>query len=325
MAGHDLTHYDIRYKPDPTPSEHDWRRQIRPAVEQPSVDSYPFRPPKTGCYLSGGTDSSTIAGHYTRLSDSPAQTFSIGFDESDYNELDFAHPAARHFGTRQHDHYVTPFDVLALIPELPTPYDEPFGNSSVVPAYYCARLAQESGVEVLLGGDGGDEIFGGNERYVDNLVFALYHRFPEKLRRYFRAFSARMPDAYLFHKAKRYVRRANIPNPDRFFSYNLMAEIGLNGFSTGFSRCAEHRRLHRTRPPPLPAASPADDTDRLLYIDMKFTITDNDLRKVTQMAEAAGVRVRYPLLDRDLVDFTTAIPPTLRSSGKRIATSSNRP
>ena len=315
-----LTHYDIRYRPIPNNDESHWSRQIRSAVETAVGVFAPLSgPEETGCYLSGGTDSSSVAGFYTRLTGSPAKTFSIGFDEPEYNEMDYAHLASRHFGTQQHDYYVTPTDVLDLIHTLPTLYDEPFGNSSVVPAYYCAKLAKESGVDVLLGGDGGDEIFGGNERYVDNLVFALYHRFPAKLRQYvFEPFLHSLPDASLIHKAKRYVRRANIPNPDRFFSYNLMAEIGLETvFQPDFldslnTDCFLDLARHHYQ-----AAAPADDTDRLLYIDMKFTITDNDLRKVTQMAEAAGIQVRYPLLDRDLVDFTTTIPPTLKVKWKK--------
>jgi asparagine synthase (glutamine-hydrolysing) len=113
----------------------------------------------------------------------------------------------------------------------------------------------------------------------------------------------------VFHKAARYVRRANFPNPERFYSYNLLAETDNEELLTpDFMERVnpdcfmDIARSHYLR------AAPAHDTDRLLYLDMKFTITDNDLRKVTQMVEAAGVRVRYPYLDRDLVDFTTTIP-----------------
>jgi len=214
---------------------------------------------------------------------------------------------------------VTPQDVTDLIELLPKIYDEPFGNASVIPAFYCAHHAGGNGIEVMLGGDGGDEIFGGNERYVTNLIFQRYLNLPENMRtKLIEPLLALMPDKGLFYKAKRYVRRANIPNPERFFSYNLLAEVSpdtifrqdfINGVH--LNTFMDIARNHYQN------ADPADDTDRLLYLDMKFTITDNDIRKVTPMVEAAGLRVRYPLLDRDLVDFTTTIPPDLKVKWKK--------
>ena len=269
---------------------------------------------KTGCFLSGGTDSSTIAGHYTRLAGEPGKTFSIGFDVPEYNELEFARIAVDHFGTDQHEYLVTPEDVLSLIEELPKIYDEPFGNASVVAAYFCAKLAREHGVDVMLGGDGGDEIFGGNERYVSNLVFQRYAELPGFFRKgIFEPLLQMMPSSGLFYKAKRYVRRSNMPNPQRFYSYNLLAEMdNAEIFQPEFLAQVDTGCFVQRAQRLYDQAAPADDTDRLLYLDMKSTITDNDLRKVTQMVEAAGLQVRYPLLDRDLVDFAATIPPDLK-------------
>jgi asparagine synthase (glutamine-hydrolysing) len=128
----------------------------------------------------------------------------------------------------------------------------------------------------------------------------------------------RLPDKSLAHKLKRYIRRACIPNPDRFFSYNLLAEIDPQQvFHSDYLDTLNEdcflalARKHYSSPPD------AHVTDRLLYLDMKLTITDNDLRKVTGMVEAAGLQVLYPFLDRDLVDFTATIPATLKvKSGK---------
>ncbi len=311
----EFTHYDIQYKPDISLPESNWIRAIPAEVEKAVAEYVKIsNPEKTGCFLSGGTDSSSIAGYYTNLSGRPAKTFSIGFDDPKYNELGYAHIAANHFGTEQHDYYVTPKDVIQLIEILPEIYDEPFGNSSVVPAYYCAKLARESGVEVLLGGDGGDEIFGGNERYVTNLVFELYSTIPEILRsRILEPIIKRLPDFTPIFMAKRYIRRANIPNPGRFFSYNLLAETDAQSiFQPDFLAQIDTGCFLNLAKSLFQRVAPAHVTDRLLYIDMKFTITDNDLHKVTQMVESAGLRVRYPLLDRDLVDFTATIPPTFK-------------
>ncbi|WP_084318724.1 asparagine synthetase B family protein [Deferrisoma camini] len=308
-------YYDIRYRPDRSVDEGYWRRAIPLEVRRAVGRFVPLSDPdRTGCFLSGGTDSSSVAGYYTRLAGRPARTFSIGFDEPGYNELDYAHTAARHFGTEQHDAFVTPAQVLELLEHLPSVYDEPFGNSSVIPTYYCARFAREHGVEVLLAGDGGDEIFGGNERYVTNLVFERYRRIPGPLRKgVIEPLVRALPGRGVVYKAQRYIRRANIPNPDRFYSYNLLYEEGAaRVFRPEFLDQVDPESFLRLARRHYAAAAPAHDTDRLLYLDMKFTITDNDLRKVTQMTEAAGVRVRYPLLDRDLVDFTATIPPELK-------------
>nr|NJM03667.1 hypothetical protein [Desulfobacula sp.] len=311
----EFTHYDIRYHPDGSKTEEHWKKDIFDNVMQAVNVFLPLSPhDKTGCFLSGGTDSSTIAGMVTRLAGKPAKTFSIGFDDPKYNEMEFADHAVNAFGLNQSQYYVTPSDTLNLINSLADIYDEPFGNASVVPAYYCALMAREKGIDFMIGGDGGDEIFGGNERYVTNLIFERYFQIPFALRRYILEPTLKyLPSKGIFHKASRYIRRANIPNPDRFYSYNLLAEadnaeILTPEFMNHVNTCCfmDIARKHYQK------AAPAHDTDRLLYMDMKFTITDNDLRKVTQMVEAAGGRVRYPYLDRDLVDFTATIPPDLK-------------
>jgi asparagine synthase (glutamine-hydrolysing) len=311
----EFTHYDINYRPDNSAKKKHWVKTIPRRVERAVANFVPLSEhEKTGCFLSGGTDSSSVAGYYTKLSGRSAKTFSVGFEEPGYNELHYAHIASGHFGTEQYDNYVKPKEVLALIEYLPKIYDEPFGNSSVVPTYYCAKFAREVGVAVLLAGDGGDEIFGGNERYVTNLLFERYHKLPSTARKILLEPTANwLPSVGPVYKAKRYIRRANILNPERFFSYNLLATINprevfrkeyLANVDTGcFLKIA---KAHYDQ------LGNAHVTDRLLYLDMKFTITDNDLRKVTQMCESAGIQVRYPLLDRELVDFAATIPPTLK-------------
>ena len=125
---------------------------------------------RTGAFLSGGTDSSTVAGMLKETTGS-ATTFSIGFDEPGYDEMEYARIAARHFGVQHNEHYVTPDELVSAIPAVARHYDQPFGNSSAVPAFLCARLAREQGFEKLLAGDGGDELFGGNSRYAKQKVF----------------------------------------------------------------------------------------------------------------------------------------------------------
>ena len=313
-------YYDIRYAPETGRSEQSWEHGIFDNVRQAVSNFVPLsNPQNTGCYLSGGTDSSSVAGFYTKLSGTPAKTFSIGFSEEQYNELDYAHLASECFGTEQHDAFVTPENVLELLEKLPLVYDEPFGNSSVVPAFFCAKAARDSGMEALLGGDGGDEIFGGNERYVNNLVFEVYHKLPAFFRHtVLEPLVRAIPERGLPYRIQRYIRRANIPNPERFYSYRLFSEADLEGiFQPEFLSAIDPDCFMNLARSHYERAAPAETTDRLLYLDMKFTVTDNDLRKVTQMAEATKIRVRYPLLDRDLVDFTATIPPSLKVKWKK--------
>ena len=273
-----------------------------------------------GAFLSGGTDSSTVTGMIKKL-DHKVKTFSIGFDEPGYNELHYARIAAKHFGAEHHEYVVTPEDVLRTVDIIIDAYDEPFGNASAVPTYYCALLAKEHGVDTLLAGDGGDEIFGGNERYVANNIFSLYHKIPPILReRLLDPGISKIPSAISFiDKAKKYVRRANIPQPDRFYSYNPVMALGkeeifsseLLKYLNGYNPLAWAKKLYSD-------TKAENELNRLLYIDMKFTITDNDIRKVTEMSQKAGVKVCYPLLDHRLVDFAATIPPSLKVKGTKL-------
>jgi asparagine synthase (glutamine-hydrolysing) len=315
-----FVHYDIQYKTDNDKGTGYWKKAIPEALENAVAKYVPLSSyEKTGCFLSGGTDSSSLAGYYTKLTGKPAQTFSIAFDNEAYNEVEYARIAARHFGLKSVEYWVTPEDVLSFLEIYPNMYDEPFGNSSAVPVYYCAKRAKEEGIDVLLGGDGGDEIFGGNQRYSANLVFERYYAIPKLFRNYALEPLLRMlPDPGVFRKARRYIRRAKMPNPERFFSYNLLADSERSAilqpdFLSGLdAECFMNlMRDHFKR------ISPAHVTDALLYLDMKITITDNDLRKVNQMTEACGLRTRFPFLNRDLVDFSACIPPPLKATHAR--------
>ena len=102
--------------------------------------------PATACFLSGGTDSSTVAGMLTKLRGKPVKAYSIGFEAEGYDEMEYARTAARHFGLEHHEYYLTPDDLVTAIPKVAASYDQPFGNSSVLPAYYCALKAKEAGL-----------------------------------------------------------------------------------------------------------------------------------------------------------------------------------
>jgi asparagine synthase (glutamine-hydrolysing) len=266
----------------------------------------------TGTFLSGGTDSSTIAGVLAEVAGEAPNTYSIGFDVAGFDELRYARIAAKHFGTRHHEYYLTPRDLLTTIPLVAASYDQPFGNSSVIPAYFCAKLARSDGVGKLLGGDGGDELFGGNSRYARQKVLDAYQALPSWLARGVlkpsldNDVAGRVP---LLSKARSYIQQAVIPMPDRMQTYNLVDRIGpAEIFAPSFLDAVD---------PGLPANrqrafySRCADTylvNRMLHFDWKYTLADNDLPKVVGACDLAGIAVGFPFLADRMVAFANDLP-----------------
>jgi asparagine synthase (glutamine-hydrolysing) len=276
-----------------------------------------------GCFLSGGTDSSTVAGIVTALSGAPARTYSIGFAAKGYDEMEYARLAARHFGTDHHEYYVTPEDVAQAIPALAASYDQPFGNSSVLPAYCCAKLARDDGIATMLAGDGGDELFGGNTRYAGQRVFEAWAGVPEALRKGVLEPALLGPAALkhvpLVKKAVSYVEQATTPMPDRMQRHNLLMRLGLDTvlepqFLTSVDIDAPLARQREV----YAQSNAAALVNRMLAYDWRFTLAENDLPKVVGATAHAGMPVAFPLLDDRLVDFSLALPAEYKLRGSQL-------
>jgi asparagine synthase (glutamine-hydrolysing) len=274
----------------------------------------------TGAFLSGGTDSSTVAGMLREVTGEAPRTFSIGFDAQGFDEVGYARIAARHFKTRHKEYYVTPDDVVSAIPLIAAVHDQPFGNSSAVPTYYCAKLARDDGVDTLLGGDGGDELFGGNARYAIQYLYSLYSDLPQPLRQSVLEPVIRLlPEVGIVGKAQRYMKHASLPMPARYDHYNLLQRLGpetvfADGFLDGVCRDAPALQVEQAY-----RSSNADSLiNRMLALDFKYTLADNDLPKVVRSSELARVDVRFPLLHDELVEFSTRLAPDLKLRGTRL-------
>jgi asparagine synthase (glutamine-hydrolysing) len=267
---------------------------------------------RAGAFLSGGTDSSTVVGTLTAVQGHPAETFSIGFDAEGFDEMEYARIAARRFASHSHEYYLKPADIVSAIPVITAQYDEPFGNDSAVPAYFCARLAREHGIEVMLAGDGGDEIFGGNARYAKQKVFEAYFHLPALLRQALIEPLAHVPglsDHLPLRKLKSYVDQANVRLPDRLEAYNFLHRSPLSDiFEQDFLAAVDPSATTRQLRAVYERTNHADPVKRMMHIDLKFTLADNDLRKVVTMCEAAGIEARFPLLDEGLVSFSGHLP-----------------
>ena len=276
-----------------------------------------------GCFLSGGTDSSTVAGLVTELTGKPARTYSIGFAAKGYDEMEYARIAARHFGTDHHEYYVTPEDVAGAVRELAASFDQPFGNSSALPAYCCAKLAYDDGVRSMLAGDGGDELFGGNVRYAGQRVFEAWASVPEALRKGVLEPALLGPPALkrvpVVRKAVSYVEQATTPMPDRMQRHNLLLRLGLDTVLTPeFLASVDATAPARQQREVYGSVDAKALVNRMLAYDWRYTLADNDLPKVVGATAHAGVPVAFPLLDDRLVDFSLALPPDYKLRGSAL-------
>ncbi|WP_460034299.1 asparagine synthetase B family protein [Methylothermus subterraneus] len=289
-------------------------RELRQALEE-AVAGCVTDPKATGAFLSGGLDSSTVAGYLKRLAPDSAAAFSIGFAAEGYDEMEYARACARHFQFPLHEYYLTPEDVIAAVPKIAAAYDEPFGNASAIAAYYCAKLAREHGKTCLLAGDGGDELFAGNARYAKQKLFALYQRLPAGLRTALIEPLVAAGGVPGLAKVKSYVEQAKLPLPERLETYNFLHRTPLSDiFETDFLASIptdwpiEHLKEIYHRPK-------ASMLQRLLYLDWKLTLADNDLRKVNRTCALAGVEARYPMLQEPVVELAIRIPDRLLMRG----------
>ncbi|MBZ5623386.1 MAG: asparagine synthase C-terminal domain-containing protein, partial [Acidobacteriia bacterium] len=295
----------------------DLRARFRGALDV-AVATYD-RPGATGTFLSGGTDSSTVAGLLARQEQRAIPAFSIGFDASGYDEMEYARIAAGHFGLTHHAYYVTPADVVAAVPRIAEAYDQPFGNASAVPTYFCATLARQHGVSLLLAGDGGDELFGGYESFFTVAQWGRIDRIPQLARRLLGRIAQWLPySAY----CKNYLRMISRPSAlERYFEFNyapyfmrarLLAPDWMLPADAGYLDRALANCL-------LPSG--ADTLSQAMYFEGTANLTGDMLVKVDRMSMANSLEVRCPLLDHELAEMAAGVPHAWKiagGKGKRI-------
>lgn len=278
----------------------------------------------SAAFLSGGLDSSTIAGMLAKHSvtaNSKAKTYSIGFEAKGYDETEYALLTAKHFDTEHKVHYLQPEEISIHFSQVAGYFNEPFGNSSAMAAYICAKKAAEDGIQVLLAGDGGDEIFAGNERYVKQKVFEHYHSLPSLIRSgldlcFYNSLAAKLPG---IQKAHSYIKQAKIQLPDRLDSYNFLNRFNLTQmFNPKLLQQVDTKLPAQQKQDRYNACLSNDAIDKMMYLDWKVTATDNDFVKVSQMCQLAGVEVRFPLFEKELVDFSCTIPASLKAPGQKL-------
>ena len=269
-----------------------------------------------GAFLSGGVDSSIVVGLMAEASDRPVKTFSIGFDDPAFDELEHARTVARHFGTDHHEFVVRP-DGLAILDRLIEHFDEPFADSSAIPTWYVSEMARRH-VTVVLSGDGGDELFGGYDRYIPHPRVAQFDRLAlpgmreaagrlwpllphgargkNFLRHVSRDMEGRYIDSVAFFQAD---ERRTLYSPDV-----RRALDRWNSEDTVASRFARFASL-----PP---------HSRMMRFDFETYLPEDVLTKVDRMSMAHSIESRVPLLDNEVIDFAASLPTAFKiHNGRR--------
>jgi asparagine synthase (glutamine-hydrolysing) len=268
-----------------------------------------------GAFLSGGIDSSTVVALMQAQSARPVRTFAIGFREDDFDEARHARAVASHLGTDHTECVVTGREALAVVPELPEVWDEPFGDSSQLPTLLVSRLARRR-VTVALSGDGGDELFHGYTRYVRaSRIWARTRRLPAflrgalasalggpRLQGVLAGLEPHLPDSLRrAHPADRMPKLAallDFDDPAAFYAYFVAHQKDAEAWVRG---------AHVPTAPPAPV--PHSSLERLMAgWDLQHYLPDDILTKVDRASMAASLEARVPLLDPAVVTFALALP-----------------
>ena len=272
-----------------------------------------------GAFLSGGIDSSLVVALMQRLANRPVMTFSIGFDVPRFDEAPFARDVARHLGTDHTEVYVSEQDLLDLVPALPDMFDEPFADSSQIPTALLARITRAR-VTVALSGDGGDELFGGYDRYRQGAALAeRLGKLPLGLRRVLARSAGAVPDAAVgamlaplrpsregkepnAQWARRMGRYLASPSSDAL--HRDLVSFWHNPVS-GVKGAKPDDDKVRTLPAALDGFAPEE---RMMADDLRAYMVDDILAKVDRATMAASLESRAPLLDHRVMTFAASLP-----------------
>jgi asparagine synthase (glutamine-hydrolysing) len=281
------------------------RQILADAVRSHMISDVPL-----GAFLSGGVDSSVVVGLMAQASARPVKTFSIGFDEPQYDELEHARAVSRHFGTEHHEFIVRP-DGIGILDRLIEHFDEPFADSSAIPTWYVSEVARRH-VTVVLSGDGGDELFGGYDRYLPHPAVERFDRLPLPGKRKVAAVIwPLMPHGASGKGLLRRVARsddgrfldsiAQLQGDEKQALYTPDFRRRLGGFDAEAFLGSHFARFASLGP-----------QSRMMRFDFETYLPDDVLTKVDRMSMAHSIESRVPLLDNDVIDFAASLPSSMK-------------
>ena len=310
------------YRPAPAASEAEWIERFR-ATFTATVERHLIADVPLGAFLSGGVDSSAVVAAMCRARSEPVRTFTIGFGDARYDESPHAARVASHLGCRHTERRVELEDAARLLPSLARCYDEPFADPSAIPTWYVSKLAREQ-VTVALSGDGGDELFAGYERHLNERLVERFARWPRALRSLTGAVRALppLPAARWNYLRQRLLKvRADALLPDtfqRFFSKYQLAPRAVRArlYRPEFlARLAPGDELARLAAEYFPQPASSDPVENLLYADTVVRLPDDMLTKVDRASMAHSLEVRVPFLAHTFVDWAATVPVDLKLRG----------
>ena len=278
-----------------------------------------------GAFLSGGIDSSTVVALYQKYSSVPVRTYSIGFEETGFDEANHAKAVAAHFGTIHHEHYVTVREAREVIPLLPSMYDEPFADSSQIPTYLVSQFARRE-VTVALTGDGGDELFAGyNRHFIAPRVWRQLNRLPRTVRALAAKSLGRLPPGFWIG-ATGLLTRTNQPFLGSKIHKGLRIAESAASIDDIYLSLLDEWSLERSPvrdsddfncPFEMDVAEGAPDTVRMMYCDATSYLPDDILCKVDRASMAVSLETRVPFLDHRVAAVAARIPLDLKIRGSR--------
>ncbi len=275
-----------------------------------------------GAFLSGGMDSSAVVALMAESSSRPIKTFSIGFNHREYTETQYARLIAKRYKTDHREFEVQP-RAVEILPRLVWHYNEPFADSSAIPTYYVSKLAREF-VIVALNGDGGDEAFGGYDRYY---ALALARRLQwmtrvlpaSWMRRLAKALPGGGDPKRLAWRARRFLQEFGKPLAEQYFDWNCYFSDGLKSalYADGFAPGALIQDSFQLLKAAYDSADAVDFVDRTLQVDALTYLPDTLLVKVDVASMANSLEARSPLLDHVVMELAASLPVGLKLRGRQ--------
>jgi asparagine synthase (glutamine-hydrolysing) len=312
----------FEYRPAPAASEAEWVERFRTTFTA-TVQRHLLADVPLGAFLSGGVDSSAVVAAMSRAGGGPVRTFTIGFDDPRYDESGHAARVAEHLGCRHTRRSVELEDAASILPGLARCYDEPFADPSAIPTWYVSRLAREQ-VTVALSGDGGDELFAGYERHLNERMVERFARWPGPVRALTGLVRALPPLPserwnYLRQRLRKVQGDALLPDTfQRFFSKYQIAprEVRARLYHADFAaRLERGDELARLAAEHFPKPVSRDPVENLLYADTVVRLPDDMLTKVDRASMAHSLEVRVPFLAHTFVDWAATVPVDLKLRG----------
>ncbi len=272
------------------------KKQLEQAVKKRMIADVPL-----GVFLSSGIDSSVVAAMAQRVADVSINTYTIGFDVPEYNEADIAKKISEELGTKHHEHYVSENDLWSIIDDIPHYFDEPFGDTSMLPSMILARFARND-ITVALSGDGGDEIFGGYAHYskvrvaqkIDWIGGIIYSFLPEIILK-------KLPES-----VQRVVENRNPQISSQIILRNELSffeELFIYPYQEPYFACEQEMDIK-------------DWQLRRMLLDMETTLPGDMLHKVDRASMSASLEVRSPLLDHKVAELALRFPQRFKINGK---------